>query len=169
MKIYKNPDGGNFDVLYPTLFFGAMGFNIYFAFPTCISMNQFWALALFSIVTSHILISYWAKRKGKVAFNLINLFVASTATPVLIAICLTLNYYVSFEIFKEKTALSGNLEIYNHNAYIRYISPPDVCTKLFKIQGTTAIAEYDSVETKINKGILGFPVIKYHKFSKATK
>lgn len=167
MKIYKNPDGGNLDVLFPTLFFGSIGFNIYFIFQTCITLDEFWSLALFSIIVAYILISYLSKRKGDSAFNFGNLFLASTTMPAIIAACLTLNYYASLEIFKEKVALKGNVEIYNHNAYIRYITPPDVCTKLFKIQGTAAIAEFDSVETKINRGILGFPVIKYHKFSKA--
>ena len=166
MKIYKNPDGSNFDVLYPTLFFGSFGFIIFFLFQTCITTDQFWGLALFSILSAYGIHFYLTKKKGN-TFSFANLFLASTATPVIIALCLTFNYYVSFEMFHEKTALKGNVEIYNHNVYIRYISPPDVCTKLFKLQGVAAIAEFDSVESKINKGILGFPVIKYHKFSKA--
>lgn len=165
MKIYKNPDGPDLDVLYPTLFFTSFGFIIYYVFRTCISMDQFWGLALAALVGSYLAYYFLGKKKKSTNSAYANLFIASTGTPVIVAFALAMNYFISFEIFKEKIPLEGNVIIYDHTMYIQYVNAPKLCPKMFELSYVQSLHEYNYIETKINRGIFGFPVLKYHKLS----
>ena len=165
MKIYKNPDGPNLDVLYPSLFFASLGFNIYFLLRTCITMDQFWGIALAALVGSYVGYYFLQKKWQSKHSAYANLFLASTGTPLLVALALALNYFASVEIFHEKTTLKDHVEIVDHALYVRHDEAPELCPKMYKLISAQAIYDFNYIETKINKGIFGFPVLKYHKLT----
>lgn len=165
MKIYKNPDGPDLDILYPTLFFASFGFIIFFLFKTCISSDQFWGLGLVALVGSYSVYYYLNKKKKTKKSTYANLFLASTGTPVLVAIALAFNYFISFELYQTKAPIKGHVVIYEHSMYVLYDDAPELCPKIFELSSAQAIYQYNYIETKINKGIFGFPVLKYHRFT----
>lgn len=166
MKIYSNPDGPNYDTVYPTLFFGSLGFNTYFLFKTCISMNQFWGLSLTALLASFAIHHFFFKRKSRETLSYANLFITTTATPFLLAVLLAFNYYFSKEIFRASSPIKNHIFMENRSIYIIHDNKPEVCLKLFRLNAAPPLHEYQAIETKINHGILGFPVVKYHKFIK---
>lgn len=165
MKIYKNPDGPNIDVLYPTLFFGSIGFIIFFLFKTCIDSDHFWGLGLAGLLSSFAIHQFLIKKKGK-TFTYANLFIATTATPVMVALFLATNYFISHEIFKETSYIQSNVQYSGSQVYIVHKNQPGICPKLYRLDAHPRLSEYTYIETKINMGILGYPVVKYHKFIK---
>ena len=165
MKIYKNPDGPDLDILYPTLFFASFAFIVFFLLRTCITMDQFWGIALAALVGSYVAFYFLQKKKKTIQSAYAYLFLASTGTPLLIAFALALNYFISFQIFHAKTELKGHLEIYDHELYIRHENAPKLCNKMYVLKGSQALYGFNYIETKINKGIFGFPVLKYHQLT----
>jgi hypothetical protein len=166
MKIYKNPDGTNYDTLYPTLFFGSLGFNVYFLFKTCISLNHFLGLCLVALLLSFAIHHFFFKRKHRESLSYANLFITTTATPFLVAILLGLNYFISSEMFKQTSPIKGNMFMDDRSIYILHEGRPELCLKLYRLNAAPPLIEYQAIETQINMGILGFPVVKYHKFIK---
>jgi len=128
-------------------------------------MDQFWSIALGALVGSYLLFCFVQKKKQENENVYAKLFLASTGTPLLVALTLALNYFISFEMFRTKTELEGNIKFSNYSMYIAHDNAPQLCSKLYKITDTKGIYKYNFIETKINKGILGFPVLKYHKLT----
>jgi hypothetical protein len=163
MKIYKNPDGPDMDVLYPTLFFTSIGFIVYYLIRTCITTDEFWGISLISLVGSYGAYYYLKNKSNKNIYA--NLFIASTATPALVALFLATNALISFEMFHAKSEINGHIQIEDRNIYVRHDNAPILCPRVYKLTSASAIYNYNYVETKINRGIFGFPVLKYHKLS----
>ena len=164
MKIYKNPDGSNHATLYPSLFFGSLGLNLFFLLKTCISLNDFGGLCLASLLSSFIFYHVYIKRIKGIRYNYANLFITTTATPVLVALLLGINYFISSEIFHAKSSIKENIYLNDGACYILHPNRPDVCLHLYQLKAAPPLYKYSFIETKINRGILGFPVVKFHKF-----
>lgn len=164
MKIYKNPDGSNYATLYPSLFFGSLGLNVFLLLKTCITLNQFWGLCLVALLFSFFFHHYFLKKRNRNAFSYANLFITTTATPVLVAVFLSINYFISFEIFHTTSPIKEYIYLYEGSSYILHPNRPDVCLHLFQLKTAPPLYEYTYIETKINRGVLGFPVLKFHKF-----
>lgn len=166
MKIYKNPDG-NLDLLYPSLFFGSF-FTIVFLYSrTIIALIDLAGIGAFALMFSFLSYYLLARKYQLFEMEYINLFLATTATPFLVALFLLINFTISFKIYDKKLPFTNHLICQSgKSCYFSDMEVPESCRSFMVVHEPYFLRNNHYVRITIAQGLFSFPVLRHKIFTK---
>ncbi|MCB9255813.1 MAG: hypothetical protein H6579_01635 [Chitinophagales bacterium] len=166
MKIYKNPDG-NLDLLYPSLFFGSCFSIVFFYSRTIISLSDLAGIGAFAFLFAFLSYYLLARKYKLFEMEYINLFLATTATPFLVAIFLLVNFSISFKIYDKKLQFADYLICQSgKSCYFSDAEVPDNCRSFMVVHEPYFLRNNHCVRITIAQGLFNFPVLRHKIFMK---
>jgi predicted neutral ceramidase superfamily lipid hydrolase len=160
MKIYSNPDKKGLDFVLPTALIFAIVLAFFLLKKTIITSNESLILAFSCFILVYLTYFMLQKFKKIEKKEYSDLFLIVVAAPLLFCFALSLNFLISSNIYHERLVLYGHIYYSKNYAYFEHPEAPQEWDKFYHLGNDINAYKYDSIEIKVNVGILGFPVLK---------